>query len=146
MARASGLTILTKLAKLDGLITIVGVLAAGFLVPNIGSIGLVAKAGADKFLNTKCTLPDESVQQKSTMYASDGKTAIATFFDQNRVVVPLTQIPKTAINALISTEDRRFYDHHGVDMRGLIRGALKTGSGNTQGASTLTEQYVKQAN
>jgi membrane peptidoglycan carboxypeptidase len=146
VARASGLTILTKLAKLAGLITIVGVLAAGFLVPYIGGIGLVAKAGADKFLSTKCTLPDESVQQKSTMYASDGKTVIATFFDQNRVVVPLTQIPKTVIDALISTEDRRFYDHHGVDMRGLIRGALKTGSGNTQGASTLTEQYVKQAN
>ena len=46
--------------------------------------------------------------------------------------------------ALISTEDRRFYQHHGVDLRGLIRGALKTSNGDTQGASTLTEQYVKQ--
>jgi membrane peptidoglycan carboxypeptidase len=47
-------------------------------------------------------------------------------------------------NALISTEDRRFYSHHGVDLRGLMRGALKTTNGDTQGASTLTEQYVKQ--
>ncbi|HTZ44015.1 MAG TPA: transglycosylase domain-containing protein, partial [Jatrophihabitans sp.] len=78
------------------------------------------------------------------MYASDGKTVIATLFDQNRQVIPFSQVPKTVTEALISTEDRRFYSHHGVDMRGLIRGALKTSGGDTQGASTLTEQYVKQ--
>jgi membrane peptidoglycan carboxypeptidase len=53
-------------------------------------------------------------------------------------------VPKAVTNALISTEDRRFYSHHGVDIRGLVRGALKTSNGDTQGASTLTEQYVKQ--
>jgi len=146
VARASGLTILSKLVKLGALIVIVGVLAAGLLVPYVGGMGLIAKAGADKFLNTVCKLPDESVQQKSSMYASDGTTRIATFFDQNRVVIPFAQMPKIAIGALVSTEDRRFYDHHGVDVRGLIRSALKTSGGDTQGASTLTEQYVKQAN
>ncbi|MDQ2838358.1 MAG: penicillin-binding protein [Actinomycetota bacterium] len=144
MARASGWTILSKLSKLVGLIVIVGVLAAGFLIPYIGGIGLAAKAGADKFLNTQCTLTEEPVQQKTTMYANDGKTVIATLFDQNRQVISLTKVPKAVTNALISTEDRRFYSHHGVDMRGLIRGALKTSNGDTQGASTLTEQYVKQ--
>jgi membrane peptidoglycan carboxypeptidase len=69
---------------------------------------------------------------------------IATLFDQNRQVVSLSRIPKAVTNALISTEDRRFYSHHGVDMCGLVRGALKTSKGDTQGASTLTEQYVKQ--
>ncbi len=84
------------------------------------------------------------MQQKTTMYANDGKTVIATLFDQNRQVIPLNQVPKSVTNALIATEDRRFYSHHGVDMRGLLRGALKTTNGDTQGASTLTEQYVKQ--
>jgi membrane peptidoglycan carboxypeptidase len=135
---------LTKLAKLAGLIVIVGVLAAGLLLPYVGGAGLAAKAGADKFLDTKCTLKPLAPQQTSTMYASDGKTVIATFFDQNRSIIPLSRVSKNVINALISTEDRRFYDHHGVDTRGLLRAALHTSSGNKQGASTLTEQYVKQ--
>jgi membrane peptidoglycan carboxypeptidase len=146
VARASGLTILSKLAKLAALIVITGVLAAGLLVPYVGGAGLAAKAGADKFLDTTCVLQEEPLQQRTTLLASDGKTVIATLFDQNRQVVGLSQIPKAVTNALIGTEDRRFYQHHGVDIRGLIRGALHTSSGNTQGASTLTEQYVKQVN
>jgi membrane peptidoglycan carboxypeptidase len=146
VARASGLTILSKLTKLAALIVVAGVLAAGFLVPYIGGMGLAAKAGADKFLNTTCNLTEEPLQLRTTIYAKDGKTKIATLFDQNRSVVKLAQIPKYVTDALIGTEDRRFYQHHGVDVRGLIRGALHTSSGNTQGASTLTEQYVKQVN
>jgi membrane peptidoglycan carboxypeptidase len=144
VARASGWTVLSKLIQLAGLLVIVGVLAAGFLLPYIGGMSLAAKAGADKFLGTQCNLTEEPVQQRTTMYANDGKTVIATLFDQNRQVISLAQVPKTVTDALISTEDRRFYSHHGVDIRGLIRGALKTTNGDTQGASTLTEQYVKQ--
>jgi len=144
VARASGWTILSKLGQLIGLLAIVGVLAAGLVLPYIGGMGLAAKAGADKFLNTDCNLTEEPVQQKTTVYASDGTTVIASLFDQNRQAISIDQVPKSVTNALISTEDRRFYSHHGVDMRGLIRGALKTSGGDTQGASTLTEQYVKQ--
>ena len=144
MARASGLTVLSKLGRLVGLLVVLGVLGAGFLLPYIGGVGLAAKSGADKFLGTQCSMTEEPVQQRTTLYANDGKTVIATLFDQNRQVVPLSRIPKAVTNALISTEDRRFYSHHGVDMRGLVRGALKTTGGDTQGASTLTEQYVKQ--
>ncbi len=50
-----------------------------------------------------------------------------------------------AQKALIDTEDRRFYSHHGVDVRGLIRSAFSTSGGDTQGGSTLTMQYVKQS-
>jgi membrane peptidoglycan carboxypeptidase len=146
VARASGLTVLANLAKLAGLVVLVGVLAAGLLLPYVGGAGLAAKAGADKFLNTSCSLKEEPVQQKTTLLASDGKTVIATLFDQNRQVVALKALPASVTQALISTEDRRFYDHHGVDIRGLIRAALHTSGGNTQGASTLTEQYVKQVN
>ena len=53
-------------------------------------------------------------------------------------------MPKYLQEALVATEDRRFYSHHGVDMRGLIRSAINTASGDTQGGSTLTMQYVKQ--
>ena len=146
MARASGLTILSKLAKLAALIVITGVLAAGVLLPYVGGIGIAAKSGADKFLNTSCSLTEEPVQQKTTLMASDGKTVIATLFDQNRQVISLSKLPKYVSQALVGTEDRRFYQHHGVDVRGLVRAALHTSGGSTQGASTLTEQYVKQVN
>ncbi|MCW2541574.1 MAG: glycosyl transferase family 51, partial [Frankiales bacterium] len=135
---------MTKLLKLAALVAVAGVLAAGFLVPYVGGAGFGAKAAADKFLDTSCTLKEEPVQQKTTLLANDGKTVIATLFDQNRSVVPLKQIPKSVTEALISTEDRRFYQHNGVDVRGLLRATLHTSNGNTQGASTITEQYVKQ--
>ncbi|MGI8880485.1 MAG: transglycosylase domain-containing protein, partial [Jatrophihabitans sp.] len=57
---------------------------------------------------------------------------------------PLTSIPKTVQRALIDTEDRRFYQHHGIDPRGTLRALLSESGGSTQGASTLTQQYVKQ--
>ena len=68
----------------------------------------------------------------------------ATRFNQGGVPIALSQIPKYLQDALVATEDRRFYSHHGVDMRGLIRSAVSTTGGNTQGGSTLTMQYVKQ--
>jgi membrane peptidoglycan carboxypeptidase len=146
VARATGLTILSKLGKLAALIAITGVLAAGLLLPYVGGAGLAAKAGANKFLETSCNTTEEPVQQRTTLLASDGKTVIATLFDQNRQVVALSKLPVYVKEALIGTEDRRFYEHHGVDVRGLMRAALHTSGGNTQGASTLTEQYVKQVN
>ena len=82
--------------------------------------------------------------EKTRVYARDGKTLIATLFTQDRQPVPLSRSRSTLQNALVATEDRRFYSHHGVDMRGLIRSAINTSGGDTQGGSTLTMQYVKQ--
>lgn len=130
--------------KLLGVLVVAGVLAAGVLLPYVGGVGLVARSGTDKFLNTTCDLQEQALEQKTSLYARDGKTLIAQLFADNRNVVPLTQIPKLTQRALIDTEDRRFYSHHGVDPRGLLRAALHESGGNTQGASTLTQQYVKQ--
>jgi membrane peptidoglycan carboxypeptidase len=64
---------------------------------------------------------------------------------QNRSPVALSQVPPIVEQALVATEDRRFYSHHGVDLRGLIRAAVNNvRGGGTQGGSTLTMQYVKQ--
>jgi membrane peptidoglycan carboxypeptidase len=122
----------------------VGILAAGLAMPYVGGLGLVADKVTGKFLDTTCNLQESKPPQKTTMYARDGKTVIATLFSQDRVPVKLSQIPKYLQDALIATEDRRFYEHHGVDLRGLIRSAVSTSSGDTQGGSTLTMQYVKQ--
>lgn len=132
------------LLKLLGLLLVTGVLAAGVMLPYVGGLGLAADKEADKFLNGSCTLNEAPPPQKTIVYARDGQTVLAELFKEDRQPVLLSQVPKYLQQALIATEDRRFYSHHGVDMRGLIRSAFSTGNGNTQGGSTLTMQYVKQ--
>lgn len=64
--------------------------------------------------------------------------------NEDRVLVRLDQVPPHLVQALIATEDRKFYKHHGIDPRGIARAvvALATGRG-VQGGSTLTQQLVK---
>jgi len=132
------------IGKLVAALVVTGILTAGLLLPYVGGLGLAARHEADKFLTTTCNLRESKPPQKTTLFANDGKTVIATLFSQDRQPVPLTQIPQQLQQALVATEDRRFYSHHGVDMRGLARSAVSTSGGSTQGGSTLTMQYVKQ--
>jgi membrane peptidoglycan carboxypeptidase len=134
----------STLGKLVGALIAMGVLAAGLLIPYVGGAGLAADRVGSKFLDTTCNLQETRPPQKTTLYARDGKTEIATLFTQDRVPIPLSKVPKYLQDALVATEDRRFFHHHGVDLRGLVRSAVSTGSGDTQGGSTLTMQYVKQ--
>jgi penicillin-binding protein 1A len=84
--------------------------------------------------------------QTSFIYASNGSLLGAIPSITNRQVVPLAQISPWLRKATISIEDRRFYQHGGVDYRGLVRAAwidLKTNS-RSQGGSTLSQQLVRQ--
>ena len=74
--------------------------------------------------------------------SADGKP-IATFFAENRVKVRLDEMSPYIRDAIVAIEDSRFYQHAGVDPQGILR-ALTTNltSGDRQGASTLTQQYV----
>ena len=133
------------LLKLVGVIVACAVLTAGVLLPYVGGMGLVAGREANKFLNTKCNLIETPPPQKTYLYAKDGTTELATLYQFDRELVKnLKDVPKYLQQALIATEDRRFYSHHGVDMRGLLRSAVSSSGGDTQGGSTLTMQYVKQ--
>jgi membrane peptidoglycan carboxypeptidase len=127
-------------------VSVAGVLVAGMITPVILGAGLVVNDAASVFLDAGCDVHEKPPPQRSTMYASDGKTLIARFFTQNRAPVHLRDVPKGLVQALIATEDRRFYQHHGVDVRGLVRAAAHdlSNGGRTQGGSTLTMQYVKQ--
>jgi membrane peptidoglycan carboxypeptidase len=137
--------LLRTAGKLAAAIAVAGALIAGMVLPFVGGLGLAVGSAAGDFLNTSCDLVITPAQQTSTVYASDGHTVIATLYAQNRQDVALSQVPQSAQDGLISTEDRRFYSHHGVDLHGLLRAAVHNGSGgDTQGGSTLTMQYVKQ--
>ena len=63
--------------------------------------------------------------------------------NEDRVLVRLSEVPKHFIDALIATEDRKFYSHAGFDPRALARAALSLGSERVQGGSTITQQLVK---
>lgn len=72
--------------------------------------------------------------------SSDGQT-LGKFYLQNRTPVKYADLPKHLVNALISTEDERFYDHSGIDARGTLRAAVTLGASG--GASTITQQLAK---
>ncbi len=82
------------------------------------------------------------------IHAHDG-SLIAEYARERRIFVPINTIPKLLIAAFLSAEDRRFYEHGGIDMTGVARAAIKfaerkiTGRGSIQGASTITQQVAK---
>ncbi|MEE9380074.1 MAG: transglycosylase domain-containing protein, partial [Hyphomonadaceae bacterium] len=84
----------------------------------------------------------------SRVHAGDG-ALIAEFAQEHRVFVPYESIPTHLIEAFVSAEDKSFFEHNGLDYRGITRGALITlrnkimGSGGMQGGSTITQQVAK---
>ena len=76
----------------------------------------------------------------SQVISEDGKT-IGKYFKENRTPVKFKDLPKNLVNALIATEDARFYEHSGVDVRGTIRAVAFLGTKG--GASTITQQLAK---
>lgn len=70
---------------------------------------------------------------------------IGRIFVQNRSVIPYEKMPPIFIQALIAGEDSRFMTHHGVDYMGIARAVIFNARGNTQGASTITQQLARNA-
>src|SRR3954469_10372058 len=133
-----------RLGALALVSAVAGVLMAGMLLPVVGGVGLVARAGANEFERLPTALKESPLPQVSRILAADGST-IATFYYENRVAVKLSQVPSVMQKAVIAIEDVRFYEHHGVDLKGSLRALLHNGSAGSvrQGGSTLTQQYVK---
>ena len=98
-------------------------------------------------------LPDEkalrgigAMAQATTIYDASDRPAF-TFFKENRIEVPLSQMSPHLIDAVLALEDQRFYEHGGVDVirvAGAAWGNLRNGWG-TQGASTITQQVARQS-
>jgi penicillin-binding protein 1A len=91
-------------------------------------------------------LKGRKLPSMSVVLDGKGGTFANVFEPRNRRVwVPLAKIPDTVQKAFVAAEDRRFYQHHGVDERGIIRAFIGNlgGSGRPQGGSTITQQVVK---
>ena len=82
---------------------------------------------------------------RTKIYAADGTLIVEVAQEERRETLALDEIPQIAQNAVIAIEDERFWEHNGIDPRGLFRALTRTsGAGEaTQGGSTITQQYVK---
>ena len=122
-----------------------GVLLAAFFLPAVSASSAVAEDGVALFDSYPSELEVEPLNEASRIEAADG-SLLATFYSENRIMVPLEEISPNMQNAVLAVEDHRFYEHGGVDMRGLFRAFANNAlTSDTQGGSTLTQQYVKNA-
>ncbi|MER7535510.1 transglycosylase domain-containing protein [Streptomyces sp. NPDC097704] len=87
---------------------------------------------------------DTAKSQNNIYYWADGSRMVATGSGTNRQIVPFAEIPKSMQNAVISAENKTFWEDSGVDPMGIARAVWNMAKGGeTQGGSTITQQYVK---
>ncbi|MGW0937956.1 transglycosylase domain-containing protein [Streptomyces sp. NPDC002666] len=139
-----GLTTTQQAAKFLGVAALSGVVLAGIALPAAGALGLAAKGTVDGFDEIPANLKTPPLSQRTTILDNQGGQ-IATVYSRDRTVVPLTKISPYMQKAIIAIEDARFYEHGAVDLKGILRAMNRNvqAGGTAQGASTLTQQYVK---
>jgi membrane peptidoglycan carboxypeptidase len=115
------------------------------LLTVLGLVLLGATAFVVGYLTTDIPDPNKDFTAQTTfVYYADGRTEIGSFASQNRTSIPLSDVPKHVQQAVIAAEDRSFYTNKGIDPKGILRALFSNATGNsTQGASTITQQYVK---
>jgi len=144
--RGRQVTVVQALALLLAFVLTAGVgglLTAGLVLPTVAVANTATDLSVEAFEDLPSELETKPLSEKSVMLAADG-TVLAEFFAENRVVVALDQVSVPMQNAVVATEDKRFYQHGGIDPAGMVRALVKNQLGDSQqGASTLTQQYVK---
>ncbi|WP_327673607.1 transglycosylase domain-containing protein [Kitasatospora sp. NBC_00458] len=145
--RETPLGLLGHGVKFLGYSTLAGVLLAGIALPAAGALGLGVKSSVDGFDNIPDDFMTPPLTQASWIYDSTGGL-IAKVFERDRTVLAAEQMSPLIRQAQVDIEDARFYEHGAVDLKGVLRAVTKNAeSGATvQGASTLTQQYVKNVN
>ncbi|MEU7524330.1 transglycosylase domain-containing protein [Saccharothrix sp. NPDC042600] len=132
------------MAKLLGLSLSAGLLLAGMVFPVMGSLAVLSGRVLDAVDALSADLIAMDLPLATTVTDAAG-APIAWIYDQYRLPAPADRIAPVVKAAVVAAEDRRFYEHRGVDLQGVARAlAVNHANGSvTQGASTLTQQYVK---
>ncbi len=115
-----------------------------FFLAGMGSVILVfllASWGVFGHMPSFEQLENPESNLATEVISADGVT-IGKFYNENRTPVKFRDLPKNLVDALVATEDARFYEHSGIDGRGTMRAV--TSLGTSGGASTLTQQLAKQ--
>lgn len=139
-----GLSPTQQAAKFLGVSVLAGAVMAGIALPAAGALGLAAKGSVESFDDLPTNLKTPPLSQRTTILDSEGGT-IATVYSRDRTVVDLKDISPYMQKAIVAIEDSRFYQHGAVDLKGVLRALNKNAQsgGVAQGASTLTQQLVK---
>jgi membrane peptidoglycan carboxypeptidase len=137
-----GARVITASARLVGWCVLAGALIAGVTAPMVMAGGLLVNQMSNSALSTADAMVKQRMPDVSVILDRDGAPLAYVYRDYR---VPTNHIPDAMKAAILSVEDKRFYDHGAVDWVGTLRAMVKdTTSGATmQGASTITQQYVK---
>ncbi|WP_327067702.1 transglycosylase domain-containing protein [Kitasatospora sp. NBC_01302] len=142
--RTSPLELAGHGVKFLGVSVLAGVVLAGLALPAVGAIGLGAKNGVQNFNNIPDDFKTPTLDQASYIYDAKGNQ-IAKVYARDRTILTQDQMSPLSREAQVDIEDARFYQHGAVDPKGIARAIGKNASsdGASEGASTLTQQYVK---
>lgn len=139
--RGSAAKILNKASKRRRRMNILTAAAAVLVI--LAGAGVV---GGTYFFDSVDFKEPAAETQTTQLLASDNKTVLASLGQFNRSIVPNASINPLIKLAVVSAEDKGFYDHNGIDMKGIARAAWNNFTGgDTQGASTITQQYARYA-
>ena len=123
---------------------VLGILAAALAMPFVTAIGYGTDATARSMQNLPAELEAAPLAQRTRVLDRDGRW-LASFYDENRVNVPLARVSPIMKRAIIAIEDYRFYEHGALDLKGTLRAFVnnQTSDGGTQGGSSITQQMAK---
>ncbi|MDR3080749.1 MAG: penicillin-binding protein [Streptomyces sp.] len=139
----AGLSSVQQAAKFLGVSVLAGAVMAGIAMPAAGALGLAAKGSVQGFDEIPANLKSPQLSQRTTILDSQGGQ-IASVYSRDRTVVDLKDMSPYMPKALVAIEDSRFYQHGAIDLKGVLRALNQNAQdGQVQGASTLTQQLVK---
>ena len=127
---------------------LIALVSAAGLALGVVALALPVQALVDHGATSKANaLPDINapLSERSVIYAADGSVLATLHATENRVPVTIDKVPAQVINAVLDTEDARFWSHGGVDLKSTVRALasnVKSGA-VAQGGSTITQQLVK---
>ncbi|MCF6522552.1 transglycosylase domain-containing protein [Streptomyces sp. JJ36] len=139
-----GLSTTQQVARFLGVSVLAGAVLAGLALPAAGLLGLAAKGSVEGFDELPTNLKRPPLSQRTLILDADGNE-IAKVYSRDRTVVDLEDIAPVMQQAIVAIEDSRFYEHGAIDLKGVLRALNRNAQSGevTQGASTLTQQYVK---
>ena len=139
--------VLGGLVGLVGLSAVAGLLVTASVTPVLAMTGLAGTQALTLFDQLPESLDPSTPMEQSTIYATapDGSTVeLASFYEQNRVPVTYEQVSPNLYDAILSSEDKNFYSHGGVNIGATVKALVDNVRGtSSRGASTISQQYVK---
>ncbi len=134
-------------AGVIALSAVAGVLITATVTPAIAVSGYAASSAIAVFENMPSYLEIDKLMLPTEIYAKDSAgndKLLAQFYDQNRVPVTFDEVSPVMFDAILSSEDKNYYTHGGVDLVGTMGAMVGNLRGsNTRGGSSITQQYVK---